>query len=158
MNTAAIQTDFDEIARLSNGESSGSDRYDSFLLSLMPGGAVMILEVGCGGGRLTSELATSNRQVTDMRSDAGLLDWMCSHFAFAHNAALRFLRTGRPLQPRPLRDAWTRHCAGERYLTFDEARKLGSRLLPGATIFYHWLWRYTIVWDKPHADVGNPNR
>jgi hypothetical protein len=26
-----------------------------------------------------------------------------------------------------------------------------DRLLPGARLFYHWLWSYTIVWDKPRA-------
>ena len=29
-----------------------------------------------------------------------------------------------------------------------EARAMADRRLPGATLFNHWLWRYTIVWDK----------
>ena len=28
---------------------------------------------------------------------------------------------------------------------------MAARLLPGARLFYHWLWSYTIIWDKPRA-------
>ena len=36
----------------------------------------------------------------------------------------------------------------ETYLTLKEAQALASRLLPGARVLNHWLWHYTIVWDK----------
>jgi hypothetical protein len=64
---------------------------------------------------------------------------------------LRLLKTGHLWSPRPTREAWQRHCADETYLTLTEARELATRLLPGARVFYHWLWRYTIVWDKPQV-------
>lgn len=85
--------------------------------------------------------------LNDVRADAGALDRVRSGIALAHAAARRLLRTGRALSPPPLREAWRRHGAGERYLTMAEARTLASRLLPGARVHHHWLWHYTIVWD-----------
>ncbi len=220
MNTERIRNDFDQIARLSDCHGGGTDRYDSFLLSLVPAGAVSVLDVGCGLGRLTVKLAIANREVTgvdlspkmiarvrkqgratflcgdfldrdftaqqfdcvisaatlhdmpedvvvprmaellrpggrlvihDIRSDAGLGERILTNFALAQVAALRLLRTGRLRSPRAVREAWARHCADEKYLTQPEAEALAARLLPGARLFYHWLWSYTIVWDKPHA-------
>jgi 2-polyprenyl-3-methyl-5-hydroxy-6-metoxy-1,4-benzoquinol methylase len=224
MNTERVRNDFDQIARLSDRHRGGSDRYDSFLLSLVPIDAVSVLDVGCGLGRLAAKLAIRNREVTgvdlspemiararkggrgaghpmflcgdflertfteqqfdcvitaaalhhmpedvavprmvellrpggrlvihDIRSDAGLGEWILSNFALAQVAALRLLRTGRLRNPRAVREAWARHCAGEKYLTQREAEALAARLLPGARLFYHWLWSYTIVWDKPRA-------
>jgi len=94
------------------------------------------------GGRLV---------IHDIRSDAGIGERVLSNFAMAQVAALRLLRTGRLRSPRAVREAWDQHCADEKYLTRREASVLAARLLPGARLFYHWLWSYTIVWDKPSA-------
>jgi 2-polyprenyl-3-methyl-5-hydroxy-6-metoxy-1,4-benzoquinol methylase len=94
------------------------------------------------GGRLV---------IHDIRADAGLGEWILSNFAMAQVCALRLWRTGRARSPRAVREAWERHCADEKYLTQREAEALAARLLPGARLFYHWLWSYTIVWDKPRA-------
>lgn len=99
-----------------------------------------LIELTQSGGRLI---------VHDVRADDGLSDWSRSHAALAQAAFARTLRTGWPLSPRSLRQAWKRHCAEETYLTATEARALADKLLPGARVYNHWLWRYTIVWDKP---------
>ena len=224
MNTERVRNDFDQIARLSDCHLGGGDRYDSFLLSLVPMDSLSVLDVGCGLGRLTVKLAIPNREVTgvdlspemiararkegrgaqhlmflcgdfleqnftahqfdcvisaamlhhvpedlavprmvellrpggrlvihDVRSNVGLGERIMGNFALAQVVALRLWRTGRLRNPRVLREAWTRHCAEETYLTQREAEALAARLLPGAQVFHHWLWSYTIVWDKPSA-------
>ncbi|MDT4969513.1 MAG: hypothetical protein QOJ64_4250 [Acidobacteriota bacterium] len=222
MNTERVRDDFDQIARLSEGHVGGGERYDSFLLSLVPVDAVSILDIGCGLGRLAAKLATDDRQVTgvdlspemiararkegqgaqnltficgdfleqdftakqfdfvisaatlhhmpesvavprmvelvrpggrlvihDVRSTGGLGNWLMGNFALAQVCGLRLWRTGSVRGPRAMRKAWERHCADETYLTQPEAEALADRLLPGARVFHHWLWSYTIAWDKP---------
>jgi hypothetical protein len=58
-------------------------------------------------------------------------------------------RSGRARPPRAIRDFWAQHGATETYLTFNQARALADRLLPGAQVYHHWLWRYTIAWNHP---------
>jgi 2-polyprenyl-3-methyl-5-hydroxy-6-metoxy-1,4-benzoquinol methylase len=50
---------------------------------------------------------------------------------------------------RALNAAWHDHGASETYLTFHEAQRLYARLLPGARVRQHLLWRYSVVWRKP---------
>jgi 2-polyprenyl-3-methyl-5-hydroxy-6-metoxy-1,4-benzoquinol methylase len=92
------------------------------------------------GGRLV---------IHDLRNNSGLLDHARSLVAWTEVAAARLMRTGSARMPRDVREAWARHGAGEKYLTIREAQALAHRLLPDARVFHHWLWRYTIVWDKP---------
>lgn len=99
--------------------------------------------------RLLELLAPDARLILhDIRADAGILDHLRSRFALAQVGFGRLLRTGSPYRPRAVRDAWERHCANETYLTFSEAQTLANRLMPGAHVHNHWLWRYTIVWDR----------
>ena len=89
--------------------------------------------------------------IHDLRADAGPLERALTVCALAQEAIERLARTGHLRSPRPLREAWARHGAREAYLTIREARSLAVRLLPGAVVHYHWLFRYTIVWDKQRA-------
>lgn len=218
-----VRSDFDEIARLSGAHYEGADRYDSFLLSLIPPEAASVLDVGCGLGRLTAKLSNHRRRtlgidlspemisrarqtyandnrvsficddflahdfgnqkfacvitaaalhhvpvdmaisrlieltacggrliVHDVRADDGIWDWARSYSALAQVALIRTLRTGWPLTSKVLRQAWKRHCAEETYLRLTDAQTMAGKFLPGSQVYNHWLWRYTIVWDKPH--------
>jgi SAM-dependent methyltransferase len=216
---ARVRADFDEIAGLEDASGSGTDRYDDFLLSLVPANARTVLDVGCGVGRLCRAIARPDRQiigidlspgmirragagsipasvslvcgdfmtaafhhefdcvissaamhhmpvdafdrlralvrpagrliVQDLRRDVGVLDQLRAYTALAHKAAGRFVRTGRLRTPANVLAVWDRHGAGERYLSWTEARQLAFSFAPPAGIHYHWMWRYTIVWDKP---------
>ena len=226
-STERIRSDFDEIARVAEAGASGRDRYDAFLLSLIPPGAVRVLDVGCGLGRLTWAAATDGRNVIgvdlspamvararvasasdrasfrvgdflhldfsgqsfdcvmsaatlhhmdhdaaltrmvdllspggrlivhDLRQNAGLWDSAQGCVALADTVFHRFRRTGRLRASKPVRQAWERHAASDSYLSLGQVRHLAGRLLPGAEVINHWLWRYTIVWDKPSI-LGTP--
>jgi len=227
MERAAIQSDFDEIARLSDAHGHGGDRLDDELLAQVPATARRVLDVGCGLGRLTARLTAPGREVVgvdlspemiararrlggtapaltflcgdffdmefaprsfdcvlsaavlhhlpvdaavarmvellrpggrliiqDMRADQGFADRIGSLLALAHTAFGRLVRTGRPRSPRAVREAWSRHGAREHYLTLREAEAMASRLLPGSRVMRHWLWRYTIIWDRPVDSSG----
>src|SRR5262245_13653618 len=65
-SAAEIAAEFDEIARLAEPGESGRDRYDDFLLSLVPAGAARVLDVGCGLGRLTWSIARAGRHVVGL--------------------------------------------------------------------------------------------
>ena len=100
--------------------------------------------------RMVDWLAPGGRLVLhDLRRDANAADLLRSHSALAYAVMTRLYRTGRLLPPRRVRRAWDRHGASERYLSLAEARQLAARDTPGAAVHYHWLWRYTLVWDKP---------
>ena len=73
------------------------------------------------GGRLV---------INDIRSDIGLLDHARTYLVLGQEGFVRLLRTGRLRTPRAVRDAWTRHCATEKYLTLAEVKEMASRLLP----------------------------
>lgn len=223
-DTDQVRSDFDAIARLSDLHDSGTDRYDGFLLSLIPGDSRSVLDIGCGLGRLTHRLAAGERTVTgidlspemiararrqctgaervtlrcgdflrldfgdarfdcilsaatlhhlpearavgtmvrllrpggrliihDLRRTAGVVDQLQALVAACDEAARRLLRTGRLRPARAVRAAWARHGAAERYRTPGEARALAARFSPAARYYHHWLWRYTLVWDRPGA-------
>lgn len=100
--------------------------------------------------RMTGLLSPGGRLIIhDLRCNTGLRDSVQGCVALADTAFYRFIRTGRPRPPKPVRDAWARHGASESYLSLQEVQRLAKRLLPGADVVNHWLWRYTIVWDKP---------
>jgi SAM-dependent methyltransferase len=63
MNPHQVRNDFDEIARLTDHHRRGTDRYESFLLSLIPPQAVTVLDVGCGLGQFAARLADGVREV-----------------------------------------------------------------------------------------------
>ena len=62
---------------------------------------------------------------------------------------LRALKTGRFRAPREVRAAWEEHGRDEIYPTVPAVRRVCERVLPGARVRRHLLWRYSIVWRKP---------
>ena len=87
--------------------------------------------------------------IHDMRRDDGLKDVVRAYITLAHHSLIRLMRTGRPWPPVHVRAAWLRHGQDEHYLSWREVLSLSAPLLPGSRAFYHWMWRYTITWDKP---------
>jgi 2-polyprenyl-3-methyl-5-hydroxy-6-metoxy-1,4-benzoquinol methylase len=100
--------------------------------------------------RMSALLAPGGRLIVhDLLQNTRIAQHLCTGFAFLDQAVRRFMQTGRIRASKQARDAWRQHGEGEVYLTREQVRSIAERLLPGALIRYHWLWRYTLVWDKP---------
>jgi SAM-dependent methyltransferase len=86
--------------------------------------------------------------VVDLFEPAGLMDSLLNLVAIPVSVGLRLMHYGRLLPPREERDAWKAHEQHDRYPTMREVRDVCARVLPGAKIKQHLLWRYSIVWKK----------
>jgi SAM-dependent methyltransferase len=69
--------------------------------------------------------------------------------ALAVSMPLTRWHNGRLRPPQPERDAWETHGRTDRYPSMAEVREVGARILPGARVRRHLLWRYSLVWRKP---------
>jgi ubiquinone/menaquinone biosynthesis C-methylase UbiE len=86
--------------------------------------------------------------VLDLFELTGLSDSLLNFLARPMSMALRLIHYGRLRPPREVRAAWAAHEHHDLYPTMSEVRALCERLLPGAKITKHLLWRYSIVWKK----------
>lgn len=86
--------------------------------------------------------------VVDLFEPAVLMDSLLNLVAIPVSVGLRLMHYGRLLPPREERDAWKAHEQHDRYPTMREVRDVCARVLPGAKIKQHLLWRYSIVWKK----------
>lgn len=103
--------------------------------ALKPGGVLLVLDL--------FEPARISDSVV-----AGLSDSFSNLLALPVSAGLRLIHHGRLLPRREVRDAWTAHERHDSYPTMSEVHSLCDRILPGAKIKKHLLWRYSIVWQK----------
>ena len=218
---SAIQRDFDRIALLETGGWDHSNHYHDYLLQHVPLGCQRALEIGCGTGSFSRQLAGYSKQVMaldlspemvriaqarsidfpnidfrvaninpqnfpyqdydciaaiatlhhlplaeilsrmkeslrpggvllvlDLFEPEGLFDTLRSGLALPVSVGLRFIRNGRVLAPRELREAFAEHALHDSYTTFSEVRKICAAILPGACLQKHFFWRYSIVWRK----------
>jgi len=86
--------------------------------------------------------------VLDLFQPKGLWDLFLSCIALPVAVLLSLLRNRRWRATRQQREAWAEHDLHDSYLTFSEVREIAARILPGAKIKKHLLWRYSIVWKK----------
>ncbi len=86
--------------------------------------------------------------VLDLFEPKRLSDSLLNLLALPVSVTLRLIHHGRLLPRREVRDAWKAHGHHDSYPTMNEVRSLCERILPGAKIKQHLLWRYSIVWKK----------
>ena len=104
--------------------------------ALKPGGVLLVLD-------LFEPARVSNSLV------AGLSDYLLNLLAIPVSVTLRLIHHGRLLPRREVRDAWAAHERHDSYPTMSEVHALCARILPGAKIKQHLLWRYSVIWQKP---------
>ena len=86
--------------------------------------------------------------ILDLFEPEGAADSVLNLLAVPVSVGLRLIHHGRLLPRREERTAWTAHERHDSYPTLSEVRTLCERILPGAKIRKHLLWRYSIVWTK----------
>jgi hypothetical protein len=86
--------------------------------------------------------------ILDLYESAGLVDVLAGMVAIPVSFVLRLIKTGRLSEPRQVRQAWVEHGRNDTYPTLAEVRQVCGRVLPGAEVRKHLLWRYSIIWRK----------
>ena len=86
--------------------------------------------------------------VLDLYQSQGVRDRLSDVLSVPVHLVLRLLRTGRLRDSPETREAWAQHAPHERYLSLAQVRRICARVLPGARVRKHLLWRYSIVWKR----------
>jgi SAM-dependent methyltransferase len=86
--------------------------------------------------------------ILDLYESAGWHDALTGMVAVPVNLVLRLIHTGRLSEPRQVRAAWAEHGRNDTYPTMASVRQICEKVLPGAEVRKHLLWRYSIIWRK----------
>ncbi len=84
--------------------------------------------------------------ILDLYESAGLKDALTEVLAVPVSFVLRVAKTGRLGEPSEVRKAWAEHGRNDTYPTLVRVRQVCERVLPGAQVRRHLLWRYSIIW------------
>ena len=86
--------------------------------------------------------------ILDLYKSAGLVDVLAGMVAIPVSFVLRLIKTGHLRERRQVREAWVEHGRNDTYPTLARVRRVCARVLPGAEVRKHLLWRYSIIWRK----------
>jgi ubiquinone/menaquinone biosynthesis C-methylase UbiE len=86
--------------------------------------------------------------ILDLFEPEGFSDYLTSALALPVNVCLRLIRRHRLRPPAEVRAAWAEHERHDSFLTLSQVRETCAKVLPGAQVRKHLLWRYSVVWKK----------
>jgi SAM-dependent methyltransferase len=86
----------------------------------------------------------------DLVSSSGMTERLMDVIGLGVSSGLRLIHNGRLQPPPEVRKAWEQHGKHDHYSTVNQMRALADEILPGASVKRHLLWRYTLVYRKPH--------
>jgi hypothetical protein len=86
--------------------------------------------------------------VLDLYEQRTMSDFLVGALALPVDVFMRLSHGGRLRMQPAEREAWAQHGAHEEYLSLAQVRRVCARVLPGARLRRHLLWRYSIVWTK----------
>ena len=92
--------------------------------------------------------------ILDLYESAGFQDKFWGMAAIPVSMTLRLGKTGRLRAPRQVREAWAEHSRHDTYPTLAKVRETCDKILPGAEVRRHLLWRYSIVWRDTEREPG----
>jgi hypothetical protein len=88
--------------------------------------------------------------VRNTTSDAvTLAGYIVGAAAFPVCTGRRFRHAGWYSERNAVHDAWDAHAKHGKLMTLKEIRATAARVLNGAMVRRHLLWRYSLVWRKP---------
>ena len=91
--------------------------------------------------------------ILDLVESKSLTERMMDVIGFGVSPSLRLIHNG-SLQPPPeVRRAWEQHGKHDSYLSVDQVRAIAQEILEGAIVRRHLLWRYSLVYQKPAAEL-----
>jgi SAM-dependent methyltransferase len=96
--------------------------------ALRPGGALLIL---------------------DLFEAATVKEKSIAACGFPVRVALRLTNKGRLRDTPEVRAAWDAHGRHDHYLQLAKVQQTCDRIIPGARVRQHLMWRYSLVWRKP---------
>jgi len=101
--------------------------------------------------RLVAALRPGGRLlILDIPRETGLADLAYAAHGAPLTRSLLFRATGSLRRDPAAVKAWIEHGERDTYTSMAELRALARERLPGARIRRHVLWRYSLVWTKPH--------
>jgi SAM-dependent methyltransferase len=86
--------------------------------------------------------------ILDLSKSEWPRDFLMDCAAIPASIILRLVKTGRLRESKAIRAAWDAHGVHDIYLPLSAIRQVCDRVIPGADVRRHLLWRYSIVWKK----------
>lgn len=87
--------------------------------------------------------------ILDLFQSEGPQDLLLDLAAVPVSALFKLIKTGRLREAAEVRAAWEAHAVHDVYQPLRVIRQVCAKILPGAEVRRHLLWRYSIVWKKP---------
>ncbi len=88
--------------------------------------------------------------ILDLYKQDTVREYLSNCVAVPANVVLSLIHNSQLRSSREVRDAWAEHASHDKYSTIGQLRQICQKLLPGAVIKKHLLWRYSLLWQKPH--------
>ena len=87
--------------------------------------------------------------VLDLYESQSFADYTTNIAAIPVHRLLNRLNNGQVTQSEEEKAAWDAHGAHDTYMTLADIQETTGKILPGAIVRRHLLWRYSLVWHKP---------
>jgi len=91
--------------------------------------------------------------ILDLVESKSFSERMMDVIGFGVSPSLRLIHNGRLQPPAAVRRAWEQHGKHDSYLSVDQVRAMAQEILAGAVVRRHLFWRYSLLYQKPAADL-----
>lgn len=86
--------------------------------------------------------------ILDLFEPKGFYENLMNVTAMPFGFGIRVFKRRQLRPPAAVRAVWAEHARHDSFPTMSEVRELCAKILPGASVRKHLLWRYSVVWKK----------